>query len=142
MNASLKAQQNAVFTINNIDWYSDNADPVHGSGRLDLGGSGFQIAAGYGRITSHSEKRWTFPVEAGVAFINKPKASFSLAGQICNAGGTNCQAAATYPGFADALAAQLVTWNKDVAPYHIFPIVEGGVAYTFNIRGRSISGRR
>lgn len=142
VNASLKAQQNAVFTINNIDWYSDNADPVYGTGRLDLGGSGFIMTAGYGRITSHSEKHWTFPFQAGVAFINKPKASFNLAGEICNANGTSCQPAATYPGFANALSAQLVTWNKDVAPYHIFPIVEGGVAYTFNIRGRSIARER
>jgi len=51
VNASLKAQPNAVFTINNIDWFSDNADPVHGTGRLDLGGRGFTITAGYGHIT-------------------------------------------------------------------------------------------
>jgi hypothetical protein len=142
VNASLKAQQNAVFTINNIDWYSDNSDPVHGSGRLDLGGNGFMITAGYGRITSHNEKQWTFPFQAGVAFINTPKAQFNLGGQICNANGTNCQPAATYPGFADALAAQLVTWNKDAAPYHVFPIVEGGVAYTFNIRSRRLARRQ
>lgn len=142
VNATLKAQQNAVFTINNIDWFSDNADPVHGTGRLDLGGSGFMVTAGYGRITSHTEKHWTFPVQAGVAFINTPKAEFNLLGQICNANGTNCQPAATFPGFADALAAQLVTWNKDVAPYHIFPIIEGGVAYTFSIRSKSQSRNR
>jgi hypothetical protein len=142
VNASLKAQPNAVFTINNIDWFSDNADPVHGTGRLDLGGSGFMITAGYGRITSHTEKHWTFPFQAGVAFIHTPKAEFNLAGQICNGDGTGCQPAATFPGFANALAAQLVTWNKDVSPYHIFPIVEGGVAYTFDIRGKKMARER
>lgn len=134
VNAFLKAQQNAVFTINNTDWYSDNADPVYGTGRLDLGGSGLMITAGYGHITSHSEKHWTFPFQAGVAFIHTPKTSFVLNGEICNSTGAFCQPAATYPGFANALAAQLVTWNNDVAPYHIFPILEGGVAYTFRLR--------
>lgn len=139
VNVSVRAQPNADFTINNIDWYSDNADPVYGTGRLDAGGSGFMVTAGYGRITSHSEKHWTFPFQAGVAFINKPKVSFNMYGEICDSSGTNCQAAATYPGFANALAAQVVTWNNDFAPYHIFPIVEGGVAYTFDLRGRSLS---
>lgn len=97
------------------------------------------ITAGYGHITSHNEKHWTFPFQAGVAFIKRPKANFNLNGEICNSVGTNCEPAATYPGFANALAAQLVTWNNDVAPYHIFPIVEAGVAYTFDIRARSLS---
>ncbi|MGA8090073.1 MAG: hypothetical protein WCA10_22570 [Terracidiphilus sp.] len=136
LRAELKANQNAVFTINNIDWTSDNADPVHGTGRLTLGGSGFLLTAGYGRIVSRSEKHFSFPFEAGVAFINTPHATFDLRGQICSDQGINCQPAATYPGFADALAAQLVTWNKDVAPYHIYPVVEGGVAYTFSLPRR------
>lgn len=132
--ADLHANPNAVFTINNIDWIADNADPVHGTGRLLLGGNGFLITAGYGRYVSRSEKRFSFPFEAGVAFIDTPKASLTLGGQICSSPGVNCQPASTFPGFSSALAAQLVTWNKDVAPYHIYPIVEGGVAYTFRIR--------
>lgn len=139
VNASLRAQPNAIFTINNIDWFSDNAHPVYGTGRLDLGGSGFMITAGYGRIASHTEKHWTFPFQAGVAFIHTPQASFSLAGEICDATGRNCQPAATYPGFANALRAQLVTWNRNVAPYHIFPVIEGGVAYTFDLQRRSFT---
>jgi len=132
--ADLQAKPDAIFTINNIDWFSDNADPVHGTGRLTLGGSGFLLTAGYGRVVSRSEKHFSFPFEAGVAFINTPNATLNLAGQICTVQGINCQPAATYPGFADALAAQLTTWNKNAAPFHIFPLVEGGVAYTFRIR--------
>lgn len=132
--ADLHAKQDAVFTINDIDWTSDNADPVHGTGRLTLGGRGFLLTAGYGRMVSRSEKHFTFPFEAGVAFINTPAVTLNLAGQICTAQGVNCQPAATFPGFADALAAQVAAWNKNAAPFHIFPIVKGGVAYTFRIR--------
>lgn len=132
--ADLHANQDAVFTIDNIDWVSDNADPVRGTGRLTLGGSGFMLTTGYGRMISRSQKHFSFPFEAGVAFINTPRATLNLSGQICTTQGVNCQSAATYPGFADALAAQLVTWNQDAAPFHIYPIVQGGVAYTFRIR--------
>jgi hypothetical protein len=66
----LKAQPNAVFTINNIDWNSDNVDPVRGIGRLTLGGRGFLLTTGYGCYVSRSEKHFTFPFEAAVGFIN------------------------------------------------------------------------
>jgi hypothetical protein len=132
--ADLHAKQNAIFTINDTDWISDNADPVHGTGRLTLGGNGFLLTTGYGRMVSRTEKHFSFPFEAGVAFIDRPSVSMNLEGQICTTQGINCQPAATYPGFADALATQLVTWNKNAAPFHIYPIVQGGVAYTFRIR--------
>jgi len=132
--ADLHAKQNAVFTINDIDWISDNADPVHGTGRLALGGSGFLLTAGYGRMVSRTEKHFSFPFEAGVAFIDTPRVTMNLDGQICTVQGLNCQPAVTYPGFADALATQLASWNKTAAPFHVYPIVQGGVAYTFRIR--------
>jgi len=132
--ADLHARQNSVFTINDTDWISDNADPVHGTGRLTLGGNGFLLTAGYGRMVSRSEKHLSFPFEAGVAFVDSPKVTLNLQGQICTAQGVTCQPAASYPGFADALATQTATWNKDAAPFHIYPIVQAGVAYTFRIR--------
>ena len=132
--ADLHAKQNAVFTINDMDWISDNADPVHGTGRLTLGGNGFLLTAGYGRMVSRTERHWSFPFEAGVAFIDTPRVAMNLDGQICARQGINCQPAATFPGFADALRRQVATWNENAAPFHVYPIVQGGVAYTFRIR--------
>jgi hypothetical protein len=131
--ADLHAKQNAIFTINDTDWISDNADPVHGTGRLTLGGNGFLLTAGYGRIVSRTERHFSFPFEAGVAFIDRPTVALNLSGQICTAQGVNCQPTGSYPGFADALAAQTASWNKDAEPFHVYPIVRGGVAYTFAI---------
>lgn len=128
------ADPNATLTIDDINWLSDNADPITGTGRLTLGGNGFIVTTGYGRMVSRSEKHFTFPFEAGVAFIDTPKVTANVGGEICSAQGVNCQPAATYPGFANALAAQLVKWNNSAAPFHIFPIVQGGVAYTFRVR--------
>jgi hypothetical protein len=132
--ADLHAKQNAVFTINDTDWTSSNADPVHGTGRLTLGGNGFLLTAGYGRMVSRTERHWSFPFEAGVAFIDTPRVAMNLDGQICTRQGINCQPAATYPGFADALRRQVATWNENAAPFHVYPVVRGGVAYTFRIR--------
>lgn len=137
--AVVHAQQNATFTINNVDYASDNANPVYGTGRLLLGGSGFMATAGLGHLVSHSRKRFTFPFETGVAFIHTPTAQFSLSGNVCTVDGARfCEPASQFPAFATNLAAQLATWNRRVAPYHVYPILEGGVAYSFSFRRRGI----
>jgi hypothetical protein len=137
--AVLHAEQDATFTINNVDYASDNANPVYGSGRLRLWGSGFMATTGLGHIVSHARKRFTFPFEAGVAFINAPIAQFNLFGNVCTVNGPRvCEPAAQFPSFATNLAAQVATWNRRVAPFHVYPILEGGVAYSFTLRRRGV----
>jgi hypothetical protein len=132
------AQQGTTFTLNNINWTSDDADPVHGTGFLSLGGTGPMITAGWGRIVGRSSRRFTFPFEAGAAFIHTPVITFNMLGQICASDQTQCQPAATYPTFAINLVQQVAKWNQTAAPYHIFPILEGGVAYSFSWRRRRV----
>lgn len=135
--ATLRADRDATFTINNVEYASDNADPVHGTGRLLLGGSGLAVTTGIGHIVSHTGKRFTFPFEAGVVFIDKPVAQFNLLGTVCSLSNPGfCEPAAQFPTFAENLAAQLKTWNDRVAPFHVYPIVQGGIAYTFSWRPR------
>lgn len=130
----VQAQNGATFTINNITYSSQGSNPVHGTGRLLLAGRGFMAMAGWGHYLSRGEKRWSFPFEGGVAFIDTPSASFNLQGNVCNAQGLNCQPAATFPEFESNLAAQVASWNSEVQPFHVYPIVEGGVTYTFRYR--------
>jgi len=134
VDASLQAGAGATFTLNNITYISDNANPVFGEGGIRLGGRGFVATTGWGHYVSRNEKRWHFPFEAGAAFINKPVITFALQGEVCQAQGYNCVPAATFPGFETNLNEQLASWNKRVAPFHIYPIVQGGVTYTFRYR--------
>jgi len=130
----VQAQNGATFTINNVDYSSQDSNPVHGTGRLLLAGRGFIATAGWGHYVSRGEKSWSFPFEAGVAFIHRPTATFNLQGNVCSAQGEDCQPAASFPEFQSNLAAQVATWNDDVKPFHIYPLVEGGVTYTFRYR--------
>lgn len=136
--ANLRAEQFATFTLNNVDYASDPTNPVHGTGRLLLGGAGFMATTGLGHYVSHSRKRFTFPFEAGVVFINKPVAQFNLFGNVCDVNRRFCQPAAQFPTFSTNLAAQVASWNKRVAPFHVYPILQGGVAYSFNLRRRGL----
>jgi hypothetical protein len=134
-----RAQPGTTFTLNHINWRSDDADPVHGTGRVPVNGTGFMITAGPGRIVGRSGRRFTFPFEAGVVFLHTPVISFNMSGQICTADQTQCQPAATFPTFAAHLAQQLVDWNRRAAAYHTYPIFEAGVAYTFSWRRREVN---
>lgn len=137
--ASLHAEKNATFTINNVQYSSDNAHPVYGTGRLKLSGGGFMVTAGMGHFLSHAYKRLTFPFEAGVVFISDPVAQFNLYGEVCSETiPPLCKPAAQFPLFASNLAAQVKSWNQEVAPFHIYPIFEGGVAYSFGVRRRGV----
>jgi hypothetical protein len=130
------AGQGTVFTLNNVDYTSSDANPVRGTGRLLLGGSGFIATTGLGHIVSHDRKRLTFPFEIGAAFIHTPSVQFYLSGDVCNPDQTQCQPAAQFPTFAENLAAQLASWNRRAEPFHVYPILEGGVAYSFQFHRR------
>ena len=135
--ARLQAETDVTFTLNNVDYASDDAHPVHGTGSLQLGGNGFIATTGLGRYLSHTHKRLTYPFEAGVVFIHQPVARFNLSGTVCNERAPYfCEPAAQFPTFATNLAAQVRIWNRRIAPFHIYPILEGGVAYSFNMPHR------
>lgn len=134
---NISAEPGATFTINNVDYGSSDADPVHGAGRLLLGGSGFMVTTGLGHYVSRTRKRFTFPFEAGVAFINTPTAQFQFFGSVCSQTDiTVCAPVSQFPGFTSNLAAQLASWNRRVSPFHIYPVLQGGVSYSFSLRRR------
>jgi len=62
VSANLQANTGATFTINNVTYISDNANPVHGVGALQLGGRGFMATTGWGHIVSRNTKHWNFPL--------------------------------------------------------------------------------
>jgi hypothetical protein len=134
VSATLQGQTGATFTINNVTYISDDANPINGVGALQLGGRGFMATTGWGHIVSRNQKHWNFPFEAGAAFISTPSVTFNLQGDICQGEGYHCLPASSFPGFETNLNAQLASWNKRVAPFHVYPLVQGGISYTFRIR--------
>lgn len=134
---NIRAQRDATFTINNVDYASSNADPVYGAGRLLLGGSGVMLTTGLGHYVSRTRKRFTFPFEAGVAFINTPKAQFNFFGTVCSETDVPvCAPASQFPGFTANLVEQVASWNRRVSPFHLYPVLQGGVTYSFSLRRR------
>jgi hypothetical protein len=135
------------FTLNDTTYYSANANvatgatPVTGNGILGLNTNkpAFTITTGWGNMLPRNG-HWSFPFEIGVAFIGAPSVNVNLTGWACyDQAQTECTDISdpTNPiaiAIQSNLTAQEAKWTSDLNPLKTFPIISGGVAYSFHIR--------
>jgi hypothetical protein len=130
------ARGGSSFTLNNVTYYSSTSNPVTGSGALGLHTTNpaFTITTGWGNVIPHNGKHFSFPFEIGIAVIGAPTVNVTLnSGQVCNAGGSNCVNVATDSDVQGNLQEQIVKYRNDLNPLKTFPIISGGVAYSFGV---------
>ena len=135
------------FTLNGETYYSANANaatgavPVNGTGTLGLSTTkpAFTITTGLGNMVP-SRGHWSFPFEVGVAFIGAPSVNVKLGGWACyDQAQTECTdiSDANNPiavAIQSNLTAQEAKWTSDLNPLKTYPIVAGGVSYSFHLR--------
>jgi hypothetical protein len=125
------------FSLNNTTYYASSTSPVLGTGNLGLHSQNpaFTITTGWGNMIPRRRGHLSFPFEIGVGFTGAPTLNIALtSGQICDAQGQNCVAVATDPSVQQNLATQVAKYTNDLNPLKTFPIVSGGVAYSFRLR--------
>lgn len=132
------------FTLNGDTFYSANANaatgatPVTGTALLNLHATrpAFTITGGWGNPLTHNG-HWSFPFEAGVAFVGAPSVNVNLAGWACyDQAQTQCMSISNPNNpiavqVQNDLHAQISKWAQDLDPLRTYPIIGGGVAYTF-----------
>ena len=134
------------FTLNGTNYYSANtntatgATPLNGNGTLALNTTkpAFTITTGWGNQLPR-KGHLSFPFEIGIAVVGDPKVNVNFGGTVCldqaqtqcaNLQGTNPIAVT----FQSNLTAQVAKWNSDLKPLTTYPIISGGVAYSFHVR--------
>ena len=125
------------FTLNDTTYYASASNPVLGNGSLGLHtqNPAFTMTTGWGNMIPRKRGHWSFPFEIGAAFTGSPSLNIALtSGQICDAQGQNCVNVATDADVQQNLAAQVAKYTKDLNPLKIYPIVSGGLAYSFRTR--------
>lgn len=125
------------FSLNNTTYYASASNPVLGTGSLGLHAQNpaFTMTTGWGNMIPRKGGHVSFPFEIGAAFTGAPALNIALtSGQICDAQGQNCVAVATSASVQQNLAAQVAKYTKDLDPLKIYPIVSGGLAYSFRTR--------
>lgn len=135
--ATFSVQGGTSFTLNDYTYYASSTNPVMGAGNLGLNSRkpAFTLTTGWGNMLPHNGGHWSFPVEVGVAFVGAPSLNIALtSGQVCDAQGLNCVNVATDPSVQANLQAQIAKYKGDLDPLKTYPIVSGGVAYSFPLR--------
>ena len=136
------------FTLSGQTFYSANtnattgATPVTGSGILGLNtrNPAFTITTGWGNMIPRKGGHWSFPFEAGVAFIGAPTLNVNLGGWVClDQAQTQCSnfgSTANPIGLSaqSNLQMQVAKWTNDLNPMRTYPILSGGLAYSFRVR--------
>ena len=123
-----------TFTLNSTTYTSSATSPVTGSGSLTCTKAAPKLTVGWGNLVPRSERHFSFPFEAGFAYVGDPKFVLNLAGTACyNYQGTlYCDNVATDPNIQANLAAEQKKISNDVATYaRFFPIISQGFAVRF-----------
>jgi hypothetical protein len=137
------------FTLNGDTFFSANTNaatgavPVNGSALLNMHATrpAFTITAGWGNPLARNG-HWSFPLEAGIALAGAPVVNVKLAGWAClDQAETQCANISNLNNpiavqIQNDLQAEIGKWSKDLDPLKTFPIVKGGVTYSFNLRRR------
>jgi hypothetical protein len=133
VNAAATVPAGQTITLNDVDYYSSAADPLHGSATVAYPNKYAPLATfGWGNVIPRSGRRLAFPVEIGAAFAGTPAFNIAMAGSACaTTDPATCQPVSTYSDFQTHLTAQRAKVNNDIAPFRVYPIVNMGFTYRF-----------
>jgi hypothetical protein len=133
--ASALVPGNQSFTLGGQTYYSDPSSPVRAGGRVNFNQVAPVATIGWGNLVHRDSKRFSIPVEFGVAFQGSPKTTLNLAGNVCAPGpagslGTTCTSTAS-PSVQSNVVAEQGKINKNLAPFKAYPIISVGFGYKF-----------
>jgi hypothetical protein len=139
---TIRIAPGASFTLNGDTFYAGGATTPPLTGNAALGFHSIRPAPtltfGFGKFVPRSNRHWSFPSEFGVAFTGAPSVDVAMAGTVCsNSALTACSNVADTSNavgaeFNTALDAKLTSWRRSLKKVQIFPILAGGVNYSFN----------
>lgn len=136
MSGDFSVQGGSSFTLNNDTFYASSSNPVKGHGGLTLHtqNPAFTITGGWGNMVRH-KGHFSFPFEVGIALVGQPSLYIVLnSGQVCDAGQVHCVNVTSDPRLQSDLQAEIAKYRKDLNPLKTYPILSGGIAYSFRIR--------
>jgi hypothetical protein len=122
-----------TFTLNDQTYTSSATNPVTGSGSLTFAKAAPKVTVGWGNLVPRGERHFSFPFEAGFAYVGYPKFQLNLQGTACYTyqGTPYCDNVATDSNIQSNLAAEQQKINNDAAPARFYPILSQGFAVRF-----------
>jgi hypothetical protein len=142
VSGTLRVAPGTGFTLNGESFYAGSAGTTPLTGVAEVAFHAIRPAPtltfGFGKFIPRSNRHWSLPSEYGVAFAGAPTMNVNLAGTVCSdpkltmcsqVSDTSNPVGAEFNG---ALQAKLADWRRSLGRVQIFPIISGGVSYSFN----------
>jgi len=127
--ASVPAGQ--TFSLGDSTYESDPADPVSGTGELNLNTVSPTLMMGWGNLVPRSDSHFTGYFEFGVAYQGSPSVKLKLAGSACDSGGINCRSVSSDPTIQSNLKSQEDKLNNNLSWFRFYPLIAVGIGYKF-----------
>ena len=130
---ALSLNQGQSVTFNNTTYYSDPADPLHGSASIELRRISPGFSVGLGHLIPDRGHHFSFPFEAGFYYAGNPTYKMQFQGSACSnqAYGVVCQDVKTDPNFQYNLAQFKAKYQQYVNDGSFFPVLSSGVSFAF-----------
>lgn len=121
------------FTLNDVNYYSGAANPVHASGSVRFRRAAPMLTLGWGNWVRHErEGHWIFPFEAGAVFWGAPKTALDFSGQVCSDPGQHfCQDITKDPSVQANVDAERTKLQNGANWLKVYPVIAGGIVYRF-----------
>ena len=127
-NASVPGGQ--AFTLNNVNYLSDAADPVAGTGKLSVYKTAPMVLIGVGNLVPRSH-HFSTTFEVGAAYQGPPRILLNLTGSVCDSTGTFCRTISSDPTVQSNIVAEQSKLNKKASPFRFYPVLSFGIGYKF-----------
>lgn len=123
-----------TISLDNGDYRSSQADPLHGSASVGVWKTSPGLTIGYGNIIPRSGNHFSFPVELGFYYVGQPTLKVAFSGSACDPSEPEplgCQPVQQDAGFQRDLAAFIRRNNNNLSYASFFPVASFGVGYSF-----------
>jgi len=127
-NASVPGGQS--FTLSGVNYVSDAADPVAGTGKLAVYKAAPMLLFGFGNLVPRS-RHFSASVEIGAAYQGPPRVTLNLTGSACDPTGLNCRSISSDPTIQANVVSEQAKLNKSASPYKFYPVLSFGVGFKF-----------
>jgi len=130
MNATTSIAGGQHFSINDTDYTSDMADPVHGTFDVSLGHRfAPSLTMGFGNMLRRSTN-WSLQTDFGVQYIGAPKFTLVMNGSVCDPS-DGCGKLQGDPDTVANIAQQQLDVNQEIRVLRFYPILTTSLSYRF-----------
>jgi hypothetical protein len=119
------------FSLGSDTYYSDAADPMTGTGTLDLNKAAPMVTFGFGNLLPRSSRHFSVSTEFGVVFQGSPKVGLNFSGSTCDSTGTICTPSAGNSMLQSDITSEEAKINKSLKPFQYYPVVSIGFGWKF-----------